>query len=66
MKKKIKNISGEPGRSDEKQLPFDGPAYTDWLYDVFNALSIEKASFIGISLGAWLSIKFSVIYPKGG
>lgn len=58
------DMPGEPGRSDEKQLPFSGPDYADWLNDVFNALSIEKASLIGISLGAWMSIKFSVCYPE--
>jgi pimeloyl-ACP methyl ester carboxylesterase len=36
-----------------------------WMEDVvYKALSIEKASLIGISLGAWLSIKFSVSYPE--
>lgn len=58
------DIPGEPGRSDEKQLPFNSSAYEDWLSDVFNALSIRKASLIGISLGAWLSAKFSVSYPE--
>lgn len=57
------DLPGEPGRSDEHQLPFDGPAYADWLYDVTNALSIEKASLVGISLGAWLCIKFALNYP---
>lgn len=58
------DIPGEPGRSDENQLPLDGPAYAEWLEDVLNALSIEKASLVGISLGAWLSVKFSVCYPE--
>ncbi len=58
------DIPGEPGRSDENQLPFDGTAFAEWLNDVYKALSIEKAILIGISLGAWLSIKFSVHYPE--
>jgi len=58
------DLPGEPGRSDENQLPFKGPAFAEWLYDVYNSLSLEKASLIGISLGAWLSIKFSVSYPE--
>lgn len=58
------DIPGEPGKSDEKQLPFKGPAFAEWLHDVYQALSIEKASLIGMSLGAWLAIKFSADYPE--
>lgn len=58
------DIPGEPGRSDENQLPLDGPAYAEWLEDVFDALSIEKANLIGISLGAWLAVKFAVCCPE--
>lgn len=58
------DIPGEPGRSDETQLPFNGSAFAEWLLDVFKALKLEKASLIGISLGAWLSTKFAVTYPQ--
>ncbi len=58
------DIPGEPGKSDEKQLPFEGRAFAEWLYDVCNALSIEKVSLIGLSLGAWLAVKFSVCHPE--
>jgi len=56
------DIPGEPGRSDDRQLSFSGPAYAEWLIDVFNGLGIERASIIGISLGAWLAIKFALNY----
>jgi pimeloyl-ACP methyl ester carboxylesterase len=58
------DIPGEPGKSDEHQLPFNGPSFAEWLNDVYNALSIERASLIDISLGAWLSVKFSIRYPE--
>lgn len=58
------DIPGEPGRSDEKQPPLEGSPHADWLNDVFKALSIEKASLIGISLGGWLSTKFAAAYPE--
>ena len=48
------DMPGEPGKSDENQLPFEGDDFSNWLNDVFNELSIEKASIVGISLGAWL------------
>lgn len=58
------DIPGEPGRSEERQLPFHGPAFADWLSDVFQALSLPTASLVGISLGAWLALKFAVAYPE--
>lgn len=58
------DIQGEPGKSDEKQLPFKGPAFAEWLQDVYNALSVKKASLIGMSLGAWLAVRFSVSYTE--
>lgn len=57
------DMPGDPGKSDENQLPFEGDDFSNWLNDVFNALSIEKASIVGISLGAWLGTKFAIKYP---
>lgn len=58
------DMPGEPGKSEGEQLPFAGPSFAEWLSDVYHALSIEKASLVGISLGAWLAIKFAVSYPE--
>ncbi|MBU5311596.1 alpha/beta hydrolase [Tissierella carlieri] len=58
------DIPGEPGRSDERQLPFTTSDLDDWLYDVFNELSLNKAVVIGASLGAWLATKFAIRYPE--
>lgn len=58
------DILGEPGKSDESRPSLNGPYYPEWLNDVFEDLSVERANVIGISLGAWLAIKFSVIYPE--
>lgn len=58
------DMPGEPGKSDENQLPFECDDFANWLNDVFNALSIEKANIVGISLGAWLGTKFSIKYPN--
>lgn len=54
------DMPGEPGKSDERQLPFESDDFSNWLNDVFNALSIDKASIVGISLGAWLGTKFAI------
>lgn len=58
------DMPGEPGKSDETQLPLEGNDFANWLNDVFNALSIEKSSIVGISLGAWLGTKFTIKYSK--
>lgn len=58
------DMPGEPGRSDERQYPFTTSDLDEWLYDVFNELSINKAVVIGASLGAWLATKFAIRYPE--
>jgi len=58
------DLQGEPGKSDGKQLPFEGPDFDNWLHDVFAGLSIHKASIVGISLGAWLALKFAITHPQ--
>jgi pimeloyl-ACP methyl ester carboxylesterase len=58
------DLQGEPGKSDGRQLRFEGPDFADWLQDVFAGLSISKASIVGISLGAWLALKFAISRPQ--
>ena len=58
------DLPGEPGMSDERRLPFAGAEYAYWLHDVFAALGLSKASIVGISLGAWLAVKFAAQYPE--
>ncbi|WP_288325876.1 alpha/beta fold hydrolase [uncultured Clostridium sp.] len=56
------DMPGEPGKSDENQLPIEGDDFANWLNEVFNCLSIKKANIAGISLGAWLGTKFAIKY----
>lgn len=58
------DLQGEPGKSGDKQLPFEGSDFENWLLDVFMGLSIQKANIVGISLGAWLGLKFSIANPQ--
>lgn len=58
------DIPGEPGQSDEKQLSFDSNDYAEWLLDVLNALNIKDTYLVGNSLGGWLSLLFSTLYPE--
>ncbi|WP_242824053.1 alpha/beta fold hydrolase [[Clostridium] dakarense] len=58
------DMPGEPGKSDENQIPFNGDDFSNWLNEVFNSLEIEKASIVGISLGAWLGTKFAIKFSQ--
>jgi pimeloyl-ACP methyl ester carboxylesterase len=58
------DMPGEPGKSEEKQYPLKGSAYHEWMEDVFSTLQIKKASLVGISLGAWAAVNFSVRFPE--
>ncbi len=57
------DLQGEPGKSDDKQLPFAGSDFESWLHDVFEGLKVQKAAIGGISLGAWLALKFAIAFP---
>lgn len=57
------DIIGEAGNSEEKRLDLNQDGYADWLKEVFDALSIEKAVVMGNSLGSWMALKFSIKYP---
>ncbi len=46
------DIIGEAGNSEEKRLDLNQDGYADWLKEVFDALSIEKAVVMGNSLGS--------------
>lgn len=58
------DLQGEPGKSGDRQLPFSGPDFAHWLLDVFGGLSVQRASLVGISLGAWLALKFAIARPE--
>lgn len=58
------DMPGEPGRSEAVRHELNSPAYGEWLKDIFTALNLEKATLTGISLGGWVSLKFSTTYPE--
>ncbi len=57
------DLPGEPGRSDERQLPFDTDDYANWLHEIMNMLHIDVVSLCGASLGGWLATKFASLHP---
>jgi pimeloyl-ACP methyl ester carboxylesterase len=57
------DLLGEAGKSSANRPDWEGPAFAEWLEDVFTGLNIEKATLVGISQGAWTALKFAVAMP---
>jgi pimeloyl-ACP methyl ester carboxylesterase len=53
------DILGEPGRSAPTRLKGYQPSYAQWLLEVCEQLAIGQVTLLGISFGAWLSLKFA-------
>lgn len=53
------DLNGESGKSAPTRLPRDGVNDSAWLCDIFDALRIERAHVVGISLGGWLTLMFA-------
>lgn len=58
------DIPGEPGKSDAVRADLDGSACAEWMQDVLDALGLERATLVGISLGGWMALKFATTHPE--
>lgn len=58
------DMPGEPGKSTDIRPDLTTSAYSDWMDDVLTGLEVNKASFVGISLGGWLVLKYAIAYPE--
>lgn len=58
------DVIGESGKSAPNRPPYKGPAYGEWLVDVFDALQIEQANVAGTSRGGWLTLKIAHFAPE--
>lgn len=52
------------GWSDRPDFPYTGDIYANHLLSFMNVLNIEKASFIGLSLGSKLAAYFAHLHPE--
>ncbi|MCB8815416.1 alpha/beta fold hydrolase [Desulfosporosinus shakirovi] len=58
---------GDLGKSELDDLdkyPKNGQAYSEWLGDVYNKLSINQAFMIGESRGGWIAMNLSIYAPE--
>lgn len=58
------DIIGQPGRSDLNRPSLVGGDYARWLLEVLDALALETVSVVGLSLGAYIAIKFGAFAPE--
>ncbi len=58
------DIIGEPGLSAPARPPWKGPAYLDWLSDVFTGLGLKTLRLLGLSQGGWIALKFATSRPE--
>ncbi|RCS25698.1 alpha/beta hydrolase [Phyllobacterium salinisoli] len=58
------DIIGDAGFSAASRPPLDSDAHARWLDDVLAALSLERVSLVGISLGGWLALDFATRRPQ--
>ncbi len=58
------DILGEAGNSEEYRPDLHTNAFALWMREVLMALGLERAVFIGNSLGGWMALKFATAYPE--
>lgn len=58
------DIIGDMGKSVCTQRPTKAVEYVQWLGDVFDALRLEQAHVVGISLGGFLALKLAQLAPE--
>lgn len=57
------DIPGDPGKSAQNRLAWDGLGYAEWLEDVLDGLGIRKATLLGLSQGGWTALRFATHRP---
>jgi pimeloyl-ACP methyl ester carboxylesterase len=57
------DVIGEPGLSAPSRPPLASDAYARWLGEVLDALEVESAHVVGISLGGWLGFDLAIRMP---
>lgn len=55
---------GQPGRSDERRLDWQGTDHGHWAVDVLDALELETVTAFGVSLGGYVILRLIEIAPE--
>jgi pimeloyl-ACP methyl ester carboxylesterase len=57
------DMLGEPGGSDPVRLPLGTDGVASWLDDVLDTLGVAHASLVGMSLGGWTALDYTIRRP---
>jgi pimeloyl-ACP methyl ester carboxylesterase len=57
------DTNGQPGKSIPDQAVNTANS-SDWITKILDALKIEKAILVGVSLGGWLALQFAIQRPE--
>jgi pimeloyl-ACP methyl ester carboxylesterase len=58
------DVIGDAGLSAPSRPPLASEAHALWLDDVMQGLSLERASFLGVSNGGWLALDYATRRPQ--
>jgi pimeloyl-ACP methyl ester carboxylesterase len=58
------DIPGQPGRSDPNPPSFLNDDYAHWMLDVLDGLDLPRAHLAGVSVGAWVALRFAILAPE--
>jgi len=58
------DIPGEPGLSAPARLRLASDAPSRWLGECLDALGLERAAIVGMSLGGWYALDFATRHPE--
>ena len=51
------------GFSGKPDVDYEIPVYVEHVKNFMAAMGLKKASIVGVSLGAWVAVRFAVTYP---
>ncbi|THD83301.1 MAG: alpha/beta fold hydrolase [Phenylobacterium sp.] len=57
------DLPGEPGESAPVRPPRTGDTQAQWLDDVLAGLGVQRAAFVGNSLGGWHALDYAIRRP---
>jgi pimeloyl-ACP methyl ester carboxylesterase len=58
------DVIGHPGFSAPSRPAYESDAHAEWLDDVLAGLGVDRAAFVGMSLGGWIALDYAIRRPE--
>lgn len=58
------DVIGEPGFSAQTRPSLASDAYVRWLHEVLEELRLGEVAMLGVSLGGWLALDYTLHHPQ--